>query len=212
MPISSDAVISLSYAHQNNSIRNPKSACIAKASAESSWAFAIKITETFPFNKYGSLFRISNSAFASSLKQTGLRSCPLYEQLRRFARLNESSSLKRDCLITWEESSSVPPVSVCHKSYGIRGLFAELKRFSLRIRVLVAFTPKSNEDYFLCYGMEHDEHLDLADKNLIVDNLHTLKDRLEPVLGFTGSVGEPELEVIQVMYDVEKFRKLIARK
>lgn len=140
---------------------------------------------------------------------------PMYRQLFDFARHNESS-LKRECLITIEDTTSMPRTPICHGVYKIQELFAEIARLAVCMRLIEIYTPKPFESCGLCRlifaGREHDEHLDVVDKKLIVDNLRTLKGRLDPIFGPDRITGHTEVDLLGLMIRFQDYRKLLARK
>lgn len=163
--------------------------------------------------KWESVQNFDFRLFIGPGRRSRLDYCPMFRQLRTFVHLNDPS-LKRDCRITVGDDSSDPPALVCHDFYKMKDLFAEIARITTCLETIELFTTNGLEPCIVCkffIDREHNEHLDVVDKKLIVDTLSTLKGRLDSILGPARVLGDTDGELLELM-NFRALRDFTARK
>lgn len=184
--------------------------------------FRIKIgfpdddTRDLSFQQLWEFFHNFHFRLCFGPESTPYDDCRLFRQIKVLALLKNFSCLKRECLITIENKSSTPQAPVCHEVYEMKELFAEMARITTCIKVIGVFTPRVQNTCIVCNalsratGMEHNEHLDLVENTL--DNVRTLKGRLDPLLGPARRFFDEEGEIQRLSADMGILRKFMARK
>lgn len=132
-----------------------------------------------------------------------LASYPYFQQLERFANLNEAD-LKNECLITVEYLACDPRAPIRNQAYRMRELLAGMAYLTTFKTIVVIFALVDCKTW-------HGTAQHVGEKYL-VETWDILKGRLEPYLGSAKLIGDADGEDRRLVFHPQEFRSSLATK